>query len=262
LADEPDTIDVQDCASLATGLEHLRAAPLDVVVIDRDISPRSPSEILLAIQTSTHEQQAVIVLSDDGQRQDAAEFLRAGAAAYLPLHSTTPAELAWQMHAAAERAALRRENQQLRAWQQRHSEQEQQEILCLLEEQAALLQQLATPLRSAASSPISQPTGDPPTRLKQLSHELLQAYVIMGRGHLAGEVRRFADRLHREGTPLATALQAFNEAIASQAADRGSRSLRHIYNRGNLLILDILLHWATRAVARESHEAIHHHSDL
>jgi DNA-binding NarL/FixJ family response regulator len=265
LSNQPTPIEVRDCPSLAVGLEQLRAAPYDVVVLDRDVSDRPPAETMLAIQTSTHELQAVVVLSDDHQRHDAAEFLSGGAAAYLPLRTTTPAELAWQLQAAAERTVLRRENQQLRAWQQRHAEREHEAILELLKEQAAVFQAAARGDTSTHHTALGPPQlAD---RLREQCRELLQAYIIMGRGHLAGEVRRFTDRLHTEQIPLTEILETLNEAITRQAADRGSRSFRHIFNRGNLLILDVIVQWNARLPNAplpigDTYEAVNHRSDL
>ena len=106
--------------------------------VDRDASDRPAAELMLAIQASTHEHQAVLVLADGDDRLEATDYLLAGATGYLSLRQTTTQELVWQLHAAAQRACLHVENFRLRAWQQRYREQEQREVLSLLEEQSAI----------------------------------------------------------------------------------------------------------------------------
>ena len=79
---------------------------------------------------------------------------------------------------------------------------------------------------------------------------------------MADEVQRLAERLHGESCSLAQTLHLFTLASQSLVRDRGARSSRHIFNRGNLLLLDLLLHWADPTPRKETHEHHDCHSDL
>jgi hypothetical protein len=254
-------IDVTVTPSLLVGLEHLREQAFDVVVVDRDASDRSAADLMLAIHASTHEHQSVLVLSDHHDRTEAADYLLAGAAGYLLLHLTTIQELIWQLHSAAQLARLQVENQRLRSWQERYREHEQTEVLGLLDEQSQLFA-IAAGLRehSASSGPLDAKTES--IRLQQAFRELLQAYVVMGRGQLTGEVQDVVNRLHAESHSLAATLHAFTKALRSLVQDRGARTSRHVLNRGNLLLLDLLLKWADRQPRREANEHFRRHSHL
>ncbi len=260
LGNETDQIRVTESPALSVALEQLRKQAFDVIVIDRGASDRNAGEVLMAIRANTYEQQPVVVLSERADRDDAADFLMAGATAFLSLRVTTPREFVWQLQAAAAHGRWQREHQQLRAWQQRQIEQEQHEILGLLEEQSTVFG-IAARLDDEAQASAGTALRHLP-ELAVSCRDLLQAYVVMGRGHLGREVERFAVELHNSQTPLARVLQAFTQAIQALVRDRGARSSRHVYNRGNLLLFDLLLRWSDLPPRKETHEPVRHHSDL
>jgi len=236
-------IRVVESPSLSLSLERLRETSFDIVLLDQDATPRPAHEVIPAIRCSAHDFQAILVLGESDDLPRAADYLAAGATGYLSLRLTTASELVWQMVLAAERSQLLAENEQLRAWQRRHEEHQQEEILSLLEEQTSVF---------AISARLREHRVDPPLTaspavvdsLVTACRELLQAYVVMGRGHLAAEVRQLAQQLHASHIPLAELLHRFAQAMQGLIKVRGARSSRHIYDRGNLLLLDLLLQWA------------------
>ncbi len=240
--------------SLLVGLERLREQAYDVVVIDRDASDRPATDLLLAIHASTHQQQAVLILADGGDRLEATDYLMAGANAYLSLHQTTTQELVWQMHSAVLFSRQQVENIRLRARQQRYGEQEQREVLSLLEEQATIFRLASRPGHEPDRS-----SAHVTEELTQDFQELLQAYIVMGRGNIGTEVTRLADRIRDASCSIAEILNRFTIALESLVRDRGTRSARHVFNRGNLLLLDLMLTITDRVPLRKTHE--HHDCD-
>jgi DNA-binding NarL/FixJ family response regulator len=242
----PYRVRVVETPSLMLALEQLRTEVFDVVLLDCDTTARAPADVLQAIRCSANEHQAVLILGDDDDRRSAAAYLDEGASGYLSLRLTTPHELLWQVTLAAERGRLLAENQQLRAWQRRQEAHEQQETLKLLDEQQAIFRYGAPRCDYRGLSDSATESGRS-ARLAGRYRELLQAYVVMGRGQLTAEVERFAAELPRDGLPLSQLLDGFTEALRGLVRDRGGRSARHVYDRGNLLLLELLLKWADRA---------------
>jgi CheY-like chemotaxis protein len=234
-----DQIEITETPSFTAGLERLREQDYDVVLLDQDTSRRPAAELIAAIQAGTRPDQAVVVLADGDDRLLAADFLLAGANAYLSLRSTTTRELVCQLQRAARLSQLQAENRRLHSWQQRSGERDQEEVLDCLQEEERLIAQFAT------SSGITE-FERPPTG-RQNCGELLQAYVVMGRGGLDDEVRRLVVGWRAQDRPLAALLADFNAAHHALVQDRGGRSARHVLHRGNLLLLELLLSWTEHA---------------
>jgi DNA-binding NarL/FixJ family response regulator len=246
--------------SLNVGLEQLREQAYDVVVIDRDASDRPAADLLSAIQAGTDEHQAVLILADGEDRGEATNYLLAGASGYLGLRHTTTRELVWQLHAAAEQSQLQRDHRRMQTWQSRADQLQQQEVLGLLQEQITRFTWAAR--REDPRYPGTRTSRETPHDWPQTCRELLQAYLVMGQGHLADEVGRLADRLHDKSESLPSLLLAFAQAMHDLVQDRGTRSARHVVHRGNLLLFDLVLAWADRHSARTANEHFHRRSGL
>ena len=83
-----------------------------------------------------------------------------------------------------------------------------------------------------------------PGELVRLYRELLRAYVIMGSGSLAGELRRLSQLLCTAGVTAEQTMQLHLHVLEELVHGLGARSTRHVMTRADLLVLEIMLHLA------------------
>lgn len=257
-------IEVRETPLLPTALECLRESAFDVVVIDQDASERSPREVVTALQSGTSELQPIVVFAAGTDRTRATVYLEAGASCYCSLGNTTAQELVWQLHDVRQQSQIAGEQKQLSDWRTRHEAKQHDEILKLLAEQRSIFG-FADRLRSESTIDDAAPCFE---ELRRSCADLLQAYVVMGRGQLANEVRHLASQLHDDQVSLPRLLQCYAAALTDLVQHRGARSARHVFDRGNLLLLDVLLQWADRLSLPNSplenrvHGSFDHRADL
>jgi len=235
-------IEVRETPLLPTALECLRESAFDVVVIDQDASERTPREVITALQSGTSDLQPIVVFAAGTDRAQATAYLKAGASCYCSLGNTTAQELVWQLHDVRRKSQVAGQQKQLSDWRTRHEAKQHDEILKLLAEQRSIFG-FADRLRSETQIDDAAPCFE---ELRRNCADLLQAYVVMGRGQLASEVRHLASQLHQDQVSLPRLLQCYAAALTDLVQHRGARSARHVFDRGNLLLLDVLLQWADR----------------
>jgi hypothetical protein len=85
-----------------------------------------------------------------------------------------------------------------------------------------------------------------PKRLVDHYRELLKAHIIMGSGHLQGELAELADLLVAAGAPAVDVLRLHTVVLDEVIQGLGNRSARHVMNRADLLALEIFLEVAER----------------
>jgi hypothetical protein len=100
-------------------------------------------------------------------------------------------------------------------------------------------------------------TGDaaadlPPLADELASHyrQLLKAHVIMGSGNLSTEMAALAEQLADRGTSAGQTLQLHVHVLEEMVRGLGSRGARHVMTRGDLLVLEVLVHLTERYRAR------------
>jgi hypothetical protein len=198
---------VTEAAGLTAGLARLRSEAFDVVLIDDDVSSSAPRDLLQVIQAASHECQPVMVLADPPQPSAACAYADAGAAGYLSLRQHTAGELICQLARAADAGRWRAEHQSLLRWRDRQQELEERESSEWLEDLSRLVDTWrATPVENAdlgrggqrrgadlranhgvpRAPPFAASAGE---SLADALRDLMQAYVLMGRGALAAEIK-------------------------------------------------------------------------
>ena len=83
-----------------------------------------------------------------------------------------------------------------------------------------------------------------PAELINHYRELLRTYVIMGSGNLTNELRCLAELLIAGGVTARQTFQVHLHVLEELVHGLGSRSTRHVMNRADLLVLELLLHVA------------------
>src|SRR5207237_402080 len=136
-------------------------------------------------------EEPLVVLGTQGEEELAALCYEVGADAYLCVPSTTTRSLLWTLARATERQRLIREVRRLAQADRQRLQQEHGEAERLLAEQRDLIRDLA----QQQPEPEVGETVELPAALKSHYRELLRAHVIMGAGHLVGEMGTLADLL-------------------------------------------------------------------
>jgi hypothetical protein len=187
----------------------------------------------------------------------AALAFEAGADAYVCVPTTSTRTFIWQLARARERNRLIAENRRLAQHQRNRLKQEHDEASRLLQQQRALIGDLER-IRSdgdsdrhidppAPSGPLpgdDETLPDLPDWLATHYRELLRAYVVMGTGNLADEMERLASHLVEADVSARQAMRLHVQVLEEMVRGLGSRSARHVMNRADLLVLEVMIHLA------------------
>jgi hypothetical protein len=161
--------------------------------------------------------------------------------------------LSWRLARAIERRRLIAENRRLEQSQQQRLRLEHDEATRLLDQQRALVGDLegirdrehvvgkaVETSESLDESDLSQL----PDTLAAHYRELLRAYVIMGTGNMGPELVKLAERLIQIRVTAQQTMRLHLATLEELVRGLGSRSARHVINRADLLILEVMLHLA------------------
>jgi DNA-binding NarL/FixJ family response regulator len=234
----------------ADGLARLRDEVFDTVLIGHSPGELDALELLDAIRTGSTECQPIIVLGEQSEQEMSALCFEAGADVYLCVNTTTTRTLIWQVSRAAEHQRLISENHRLRLDQHQRLQREHDEASRLLEQQRALLVDLETiadgaderPTRIHGTTPPGDgPLIDLPKPLVTHYRELLRAYVVMGSGNLSDELEQLAQSLVAAHISAHRAMLLHLAVLEEMVRDLGNRSARHVMNRADLLVLEVII---------------------
>jgi hypothetical protein len=92
---------------------------------------------------------------------------------------------------------------------------------------------------AAAPSPLELPEP-----LMNHYRDLLRAYVIMGAGNLGEEMTKLARLLANSGISAQRTMQLHVQVLEELVRGLGNRSARHVMNRADLLVLEVMGHLA------------------
>jgi hypothetical protein len=196
-------------------------------------------------------------MGDRSEREMCALTFESGGDAYVCVNTTTTRTLIWQVARAMERHALIAENRRLQQSQRQRLRREHDEAHRLLEQQRAMIVNLRELcceelLGMVANDSDSDPAGaaDLPPQLICHYRELLRAYVIMGSGNLAEEMDRLAGLLAAATVTPQQAMLLHLQVLEEMIHGLGSRSARHVMNRADMLILEVMIHLTEQYRAR------------
>jgi hypothetical protein len=204
-------------------------------------------------------EEPVVVLGGESEEELAPLCFEVGADAYCCIHRTTTRCLIWTVARAIERFQILRENRRLLQAERQRLELEHHEAERLLTQQRSLICQLESmrdgvePERGApADSKPAVSLDDSselsveslPTRLVAHYREMLRAYVIMGAGNLSDEMATLASLLASAGITARQTMQLHLHVLEELIRGLGNRSARHVMNRADLLVLEVMVHLA------------------
>lgn len=248
-ADSASQILMEEAVGTAAGVARLRDEAFDAVLVGHEPGELDALELIEGYRAGGATD-PIVVLGAQSEQEMAALCYEVGADGYLCVHTTTTRNLIWVVARAVQRHQLLRQNHRLAQAEQTRLGREHDEADRLLGQQRALLSDLET-LRDGGLGGQAEPVCDhlrPPLRLPQqlTGHyrELLRAYVIMGSGNLASDLKRLADLLVAAGLSAQQTMHLHLQALEELVHGLGARSTRHVMTRAGLLALEVMVHLA------------------
>jgi DNA-binding response OmpR family regulator len=262
-ADSATEILLEEAVGVTAGLARLRDEVFDAVLVSHEPGVLDALELVEGLRAGGNDE-PMIVLGAAPSADMTALCYEVGADAYCAVNETTTRSLLWTFARAIERFQLIREHRRLVQTEQQRLAHEHQEADRLLAQQRALIAELeaieqgkglgaedwglGNPERLAhqAPPPSRQPLENTPCTLphRLISHyrEMLRAYVVMGAGNLADEMATLASLLADAGVSAQRTMQLHVHVLEELITTLGNRSARHVINRADLLVLEVMAH--------------------
>jgi hypothetical protein len=260
-ADCATEIALDEAVGVTAGLARLRNEVFDAVLVSHEPDVLDALELIEGLRAGGNDE-PMIVLGAEPVAELTALCYEVGADAYCNVDETTTRSLLWTFARAIERYQLIREHRRLVQIDQQRLMHEHQEAERLLAQQRALIAELrgletneelrvanwalATKQQPPAPSPQPQTSTscDLPRRLVTHYREMLRAYVVMGAGNLTEEMATLAGLLADAGISAQRTMQLHVHVLEELIASLGNRSARHVMNRADLLVLEVMAHLA------------------
>jgi DNA-binding response OmpR family regulator len=253
----------------AAGMARLRDESYELVLLVHEPPELDALELAQALRTGGAEE-PILVLGDAAAEELAPLAFEVGADDYLCIAATAVRSLLWSAARAIERHQLVRENRRLIQAQRQRLQHEHEEADRLLAQQRALIGDLESLAENAGDAAEDKPaaiSGDDdspralwasrlpgdlcsdgalllPDQLVGHYAELLRTYVIMGSGNLSVEMSKLAELLVSTGVTPQQAMLLHLKVVEELVHGLGTRSARHVLNRADLLVLEVMVHLA------------------
>jgi CheY-like chemotaxis protein len=232
----------------AAGLARLRDEVFDAVLVTHEPGELDALALIEGYRAGGADE-PIIVLGTQSEPEVSALCYEVGADGYLCVTTATTRNLIWMTARAVQRHELIRQNQRLFQAEQSRIHREHDEAERLLSQQRALISDIERfRLPEARADAASTDTSSRPLPLPEplLCHyrELLRTYVIMGSGNLGSELSRLARLLIAAGLTARETLQLHLAVVEELVRGLGARSARHVMNRADLLVLEVMVHLA------------------
>ncbi len=253
---------IEETVGATSALSHLREEAYDAVLVIHEPGVLDALEFARGLRAGGHDE-PLVALGHESGPETVAAFYEAGADAYCAIRQTTPRTLLWELTGAIRRCALERDNRRLLQAERQRLSVEHQEAERLLAEQRGLLVEFDELRRKQEATPLADPsdplpadsfpaaadhrerrTSDLPEALVANYRDVLRAYVIMGVGNLTVEMSKLAELLAASGVSAQRAVQLHLDVLEHLVHGLGSRGARHVMNRADLLILELMIHLA------------------
>ena len=247
-ADSATEFQFSEVIGITAGMARLREEGFDAILVTHDPGVLDALDFIEGLRGSGTDE-PVLVLGTQSEQELAALCFEVGADGYCALGSTTARGLIWNFARAIERHQLLRENRRLAQAERQRLQYEHQEAERLLSQQRALVRDLnrvganesggRSLLDSSAADTFLNPL---PVRLVEHYREMLRTYVIMGTGNLTGEMSRLSELLVGAEVTARETMQLHVQVLEELIRGLGNRSARHVMNRADLLVLEVLVH--------------------
>lgn len=268
-SDSASHVLLEEVEGAGAGLARLRDEVFDAILISHEPGSLDAIEIIEGLRAGGGDE-PMIVLGDEPPQDLVALCFEVGADAYCYLPDTSVRALIWTLARAVERQTLVRENRQMAQAQRVRLQHEHQEAERLLNQQRSLVTDLKTLCAPSEGGDRADPSVAPdpeqaerpgekerddgsaapapncslPDRLVNHYRELLRAYVIMGTGNLSDEMAVLAEMLAGGGVTARHTMRLHLDVLEELIRGLGARSARHVINRADLLVMEVMVHLA------------------
>jgi DNA-binding response OmpR family regulator len=248
-SDSASEVVMDEAIGMAEGLATLRDEAFDAVLVSHEGQSLDALEIIDAIRAGSSDEQPIIVLGEPSDREMTPLCYEAGGDGYVCVGTTTTRALIWQVARAMERHELLAENRRLQQAHRHRLQLEHDEANRLLQQQRRMIADLerlveCPPDDESPARRESVCCPDLPRPLVEHYRELLRAYVIMGSGNLGEEMNRLAELLASAAISAQQAMVLHLHVLEEMVDGLGSRSARHVMNRADMLILEVMINLA------------------
>jgi hypothetical protein len=251
---------LKEAVGVTSGLAHLRNEVFDAVLASHEPGVLDALDFIEGLRAGGNDE-PMIILGTAPSSEMTALCYEVGADAYCCVAETTTRSLLWTFARAIERCQLVREHRRLVQAEQQRLAHEHQEAERLLAQQRALIAELER-IRDGRVAEWESGRGrdllknvpteslpldlscDLPDRLVSHYREMLRAYVVMGAGNLADEMNTLANLLAEAGISARRTMQLHVQVLEEMIGTLGNRSARHVINRADLLVLEVMAHLA------------------
>ncbi len=259
-ADSAAQILLEEVVGVTAGLSRLRDEVFDAVLISHEPGVLDALDLIEGLRAGGNEEPMILLGSLPAQEIDALCY-EVGADDYCCVAETTVRGLLWKFARAIERGQLVRENRRHVLAERQRLQQEHLEAERLLDQQRVLIADLevidsgtktqtddeeiclegclAKTATAGADAPLELPEA-----LVSHYRELLRTYVIMGAGNLSDEMMELAELLAGSSVSAQRAMQLHVQVLEELVQGLGNRSARHVMNRADLLVLEVMGHMA------------------
>ena len=247
-ADSATEVDLQQVVGVAEAMSRLRDEIFDAVLVSHADGELDALDLLDAIHAGSSDEQPIIVLGEQPEKELTALCYESGADAYMCLTNTTIRHLIWELARAVQRREIASDNRSFKQENRHRLDRERNEALRLLNEQ----RQLIAPKSQDEVSEQSEFSADHEAidltnisePLVQNYRELLRAYIVMGSGNLSDEMQQLAESLASSSVSARQAVYLHLQVLEDAVRGLGNRSARHVMSRADLLILEVLINLA------------------
>ena len=232
----------------------MREQKFDAVLLAH-LPPRLDALELTKALRAAGDDMPLVILGEAPEAAIAPLCHEAGADAYLAW-PTVARHVLWALGRAMEWRRLLAENRRLSQAHQQRLRLEHNEAERRLGQQRAMLSELKelsdvgfaepAPVAVGRASPLAL-DGVPRDLTTEwlIDYEgLLRAYVIMGSGNLADDIVSLVGRFATAGLSARDVMRLHVHAVEGLLASLGKRGARHAMTRGDLLILEVMMHLA------------------
>lgn len=258
--DSASQVVLSETVGATAGFALLREEVFDVIVVSHEPGALDALDFVEGLRTGGHDEPMIVLGSEDPQAFEALAY-EVGADAYCCMSQTTTRSLLWEFARAIRRYELVTENRRLVEADRQRLASEHAEAERLLGEQRTLLEELEAIEAGKLGDPdenvttqdllAAKPQGEHGASLRALPaalvghyRDLLQTYVVMGSGNLNDEMSRLAEVLIKARVSAQQAMHLHVEVLEGMIDGLGRRSARHVMNRADLLVLEVMIHLA------------------
>jgi len=244
--DSVSQVTTENVEGQSAALIRLRDKSFDALLVHHDPGSLDAIVFLEALRAAEGEMLPATVVGNLPSSEMNVMCYEAGADSYVYLAQATVRELLWHIARGVERRELLAENLRLLNQQRQRLQIEHNEASHLLTQQRGLIWKLGQICDVDASQHShDKDHGKATVDLTTFSNryrDLLRTYIVMGSGSLNAELRSLADSLAAAGISAQQTLQIHLQILEETVQSLGNRSARHVMNRADLLILELMMH--------------------